>query len=206
MTGKGPAKGPSYRLGTSMPLLPLAGLLLRDGARLPETPIPGLPMLDAPRLDAPTSRVREAAEDSAPAGDAWAEWWPTTLGAPSSDMKILPRLAAASPFWTAYLAQVQTTALAVTGRLHDAWTQNWRKQMRESGRVPEQVAAKSALAGCRHGRFHRHEASVVVLPFAERCWQTYGNIVVIDTETRSTMEYADKLAAHLRGLWDETRQ
>lgn len=111
-------------------------------------------------------------------------------------------LGASSPLWRTYLAEQQEAALVLAGNLKHDWAQRWRAHLPRSGTTPEQTAARSALAGCRHGRSHPHDATVVVLPFTSECWQPFGSVLVVDTATRSAPGYVDRLAGFLEDMWE----
>lgn len=193
----------AWRLGVSMPLIPLAGLLLRDAAQLPEAASLSPPPLKAPRLSAPSPRETATSASLRAASDAWAAWWPTTISADTAgDPEAFTRLAGSSLLWRTYLAEQQEAALALAGNLKDDWVQEWRAHLSRSGTTPEQTAARSALDGCQHGRSHPHDAAVVVLPFTNECWQTFGSVLVVDTATRSATRYVDRLAGYLEGMWE----
>lgn len=204
------SKRPDYRLGIGMPAGAVAGLLLRDAAELHDIARPELPQLDARRLAPPSTPPAGTGTSRQAAADTWSQWWPTASQHEHDPEASFSSLATSSPFWRTYLAEQQPPSLetqmpplALADQLEADWSGAELPRLRQAGGSPEGLAARQALADCRHRRTHRHEAQILILPTAEPCFVTLEQLVVVDNDQRHTDAYVQRLAVHLQQLWEE---
>lgn len=204
------SKRPDFRLGVGMPAGAVAGLLLRDAAELHDIARPELPQLDARRLAPPSMPPAGTGTSRQAAADAWSQWWPTAAQHEHDPEASFASLATSSPFWRTYLAEQQPPSLRtqmppleLADRLKTDWSGAELSRLRQSGGSTEGQAARQALADCQHRRTHRHEAQILIVPTAEPCFVTFDQLVVVDNDQRHTDAYVQRLAAHLRQLWEE---
>ncbi|MCA1789036.1 MAG: hypothetical protein LC667_04020 [Thioalkalivibrio sp.] len=187
----------------------VAGLLLRDAAELHDIARPELPQLDARPLAPPSTPPAETGTSRQAAADSWSQWWPTAIQHKHDPEASLASLATSSPFWRTYLAEQQPPSLEtqmppleLADQLKTDWSRAELPRLRQPGGSPEGQAARQALADCHHRRTHRHEAEILVLPTAEPCFVALNQLVVVDNDQRHTDAYVQRLAAHLRQLWE----
>lgn len=203
-------KRPDFRLGVGMPAGAVAGLLLRDAAELHDIARPELPPLDVRRLAPPSIPPAETGTSRQAAADAWSQWWPTAAQHEHALEASFASLATSSPFWRTYLAEQQPPSpdtqmppLELADQLTAEWSGAELARLRQSGGSIEGQAARQALADCQHGRTHRHEVQILIVPTAEPCFVVLDQLVVVDNDQRHTDAYVQRLAAHLRELWEE---